>query len=90
MGAEIVQTYKPDPDTYGRATACLGLSPAKCNMVAAHNYNLKAAQDVGFRTAYIRRPTEQGPDQGIDLEANGDWDVCAESLTNLATQLSCS
>ena len=39
-------------------------------MVAAHNYDLKAAQEVGFQTAFIRRPTEHGPDQRIDLEAN--------------------
>ena len=58
-------------------------------MVAAHNYYLKAAQEVGFQTAFTRRPTEHGPDQRIDLEANGYRGMCAESLTDLATQLSC-
>ena len=89
LGAEIVRTYKPDPDAYKRAAACLGLEPSSCMMVAAHNYDLKAAQDVGFKTAFIRRPTEHGPNQAIDLEATGDWDVCVESLTDLATKLSC-
>ena len=89
LGAEIVRTYKPDPDAYKRAAECLGLEPAICMMVAAHNYDLKAAQDVGFKTAFIKRPTEHGPNQTIDLEATGAWDLCAESLTDLATQLSC-
>ena len=57
--------------------------------VAAHNYDLKAAQDVGFKTAFVRRPTEHGPNQTIDLEATGDWDVCVESVTDLAAKLSC-
>ena len=89
MRAEIVRTYKPDPDAYKRAASYLGLEPAACLMVAAHNYDLKAAQDVGFKTAFIRRPTEHGPNQTIYLEATGAWDICAESLTDLATQLSC-
>ncbi|NCW72964.1 MAG: hypothetical protein EBW06_00005 [Gammaproteobacteria bacterium] len=89
LGAEIVRTYKPDPDAYKRAAACLGLEPSSCMMVAAHNYDLKAAQDVGFKTAFVRRPTEHGPNQAIDLEATGDWDICVESLTDLATKLAC-
>jgi 2-haloacid dehalogenase len=58
-------------------------------MVAAHNYDLRAAQDVGFKTAFVRRPTEHGPKQAIDLEATGNWDVCVESLMDLAGKLSC-
>jgi 2-haloacid dehalogenase len=57
-------------------------------MFAAQNYDLKATQDIGYRTAHIRRPTEHGSDQRIDLEANDDWDVCVESLKGLATQRS--
>jgi 2-haloacid dehalogenase len=89
LGSEVVRTYKPAPEAYTRASEALGLRPEECMMVAAHNYDLKAAQEVGFQTAFIRRPTEHGPDQRIDLEANGYWDMCAESLTDLATQLSC-
>ena len=89
LGSEVVRTYKPAPEAYTRASEALGLRPEECMMVAAHNYDLKAAQEVGFQTAFIRRPTEHGPDQRIDLEANGCWDMCAESLTDLATQLSC-
>jgi 2-haloacid dehalogenase len=89
LGAEVVRTYKPAPEAYTRASEALGLRPEECMMVAAHNYDLKAAQEVGFQTAFIRRPTEHGPEQRIDLEANGCWDICAEAITDLATQLSC-
>ena len=89
LGSEVVRTYKPAPEAYTRASEALGLRPEECMMVAAHNYDLKAAQEVGLQTAFIRRPTEHGPDQRIDLEATGCWDMCAESLTDFANQLSC-
>ncbi len=37
-------------------------------MVAAHNGDLKAAQQLGLKTAFVPRPTEHGPqaDDGPD------------------------
>jgi len=44
-------------------------------MVAAHNYDLAAAQALGLRTAFVPRPLEYGPGQTTDLvaEASGTW-----------------
>jgi len=57
--------------------------------VAAHNGDLVAAADVGFRTAFVPRPTEYGPEQQNDLEAEHDFDVVAESFVELAEKLGC-
>ena len=56
-------------------------------MGAAHNDDLAAAQSLGLRTAFIPRPTEYGTDQLTDLEPSGAWDICIDSLEDLATAL---
>ena len=44
MSAELFEHYKPDPETYLGAAKLLCLTPEQVMMVAAHNYDLKAAQ----------------------------------------------
>jgi 2-haloacid dehalogenase len=58
-------------------------------MVAAHNYDLKAAQGYGLKTAFVARPTEYGPLQKIDFEATGQWDIVAKDFGGVADQLGC-
>ena len=87
LGAEVAGAYKPDPDAYLRTAEILCLEPQQVAMVAAHNSDLAAAQSLGLRTAFVRRPTEHGPDQTIDLEPTGDWDIVAEDFEDLADQI---
>jgi len=89
LGAEVVRCYKPLPEAYLGTARLLGLSPSQCMMVAAHNDDLAAARGCGMRTAFVRRPIEYGPDQNTDLAASSNWDVVAEDLLDLATQLGC-
>jgi 2-haloacid dehalogenase len=63
------------------------LSPANVCLVAAHNGDLAAARRCGFRTAFIPRPTEHGPDQTTDLRPEADWDLVAGDMDDLAKQL---
>ena len=56
-------------------------------MVAAHNSDLFAARECGFKTAFVRRPTEHGPGQTIDLRAESDWDVVVSGFTELAEEM---
>ncbi len=58
-------------------------------MVAAHNDDLLAAGRCGLRTAFVARPTEYGPGQSKDLRAGPDFDVIADSFTDLAAKLGC-
>jgi 2-haloacid dehalogenase len=87
LGAEVAGHYKPQPEAYMAAARLLALSPGQCMMVAAHNDDLAAASALGFRTAFIVRPTEYGPGQTKDLAATGDWDYSVRSLVELAEAL---
>lgn len=89
LGAEAARAYKPLPQCYLRNAELLGLSPEQCMLVAAHNDDLEAARALGFHTAFIHRPTEYGPEQENDLEAESDWDIVAETMTGIADALGC-
>ena len=87
LGAEIARAYKPRPEAYLASAAALKLAPSEIVMVAAHNGDLRAAQALGFHTAFVPRPTEHGPEQTTDLEPEGDWDVVAGDFLELAEKL---
>lgn len=87
LGAEVVRNYKPVPASYQDAVRTLGLKPANVMMVAAHNNDLRAAQQQGLRTGFVPRPTEHGPGQKTDLAPDGSWDVVARDFNDLAAQL---
>ena len=89
LGAETAGAYKPQPQAYLRTTEHLSLPPERCMMVAAHNGDLKAASALGMKTAFVCRPIEYGPNQSADLAPEGDWDIIAKDLLELAGQLDC-
>ncbi len=85
--AENAKCYKPRPAVYRTAIELLGLEPGDVMMVAAHNYDLRAAREEGMRTAFIPRPTEYGLGQTTDLAAEEAWDVIAKDVEDLAAAL---
>jgi 2-haloacid dehalogenase len=87
LGAETARCYKPLPESYLRTADHLGLRPEQCMMVAAHNDDLHAARALGFGTAFVCRPTEYGPEQQADLEAESDWDYVVDSMIHLADNM---
>ncbi|GAC1521000.1 MAG: haloacid dehalogenase type II [Vulcanimicrobiaceae bacterium] len=87
FSAELFRHYKPDPDVYLGAVALLGCEPGNVMLVAAHNADLRAAQALGLRAAFVARPTEYGPSQEKDLAPDGDYDVAVRDLTELADRL---
>jgi 2-haloacid dehalogenase len=89
LGSEISRSYKPDPKTYLAGVEILDLAPEQCMMVAAHNYDLLAAQELGLKTAFVARPTEYGPGQIKDLKADFEFDVVTDSMIGLADKLGC-
>jgi 2-haloacid dehalogenase len=90
LGAEVAQAYKPQPEAYLRTADVLGLPPAACMLVAAHNGDLAAARACGFATAFVARRTEHGPDQATDLAPSEAWDVVARDFGDLADRLGCA
>src|ERR1700737_3885751 len=89
LSAELFEHYKPDGEVYLGAARLLGLPPEQVMMVAAHNYDLKAAKRLGLKTAFVARPTEYGPLQSRDFEAEGDWDIVAKDFNEIADRLGC-
>jgi 2-haloacid dehalogenase len=89
LSAELFGHYKPDPETYLGAARLLGLAPEQLMMVAAHNGDLKAAQALGLKTAFVPRVTEYGPAQTTDRKAEGNWDIVAADFRELALRLGC-
>ena len=87
LGAELAQDYKPKPAVYLACCAALRLPAQDVMMVAAHNNDLHAAQACGLQTAFVPRKTEHGPGQTVDLEPDGDWDICAPDFITLASHL---
>ncbi len=89
LSAELFQHYKPDQEVYLGAARLLGLPSEQVMMVAAHNHDLKAAQKLGLKTAFVARPTEYGPLQKYDFEARGDWDIVARDFGGVAERMGC-
>ena len=64
----------------------LAMQPGEIMMVACHAADLEAARGVGFRTAYVHRPGEFGPDFPAEA-APAFADYVAEDFIDLAGQL---
>ena len=84
LGAEVCGRFKPDPQVYLRSVKMLSLKPSQCLMVSSHNNDLEAASALGFRTAFIPRPTQYGPHQTRDLFPEHQYDFVADSFIALA------
>lgn len=89
LGAEVARAYKPQRQAYERTAAALNLELHECMLVAAHNDDLQAAAEVGFRTAFVARPTEYGPHQVKDKSASRAWDIVTDSFHGVADALGC-
>jgi 2-haloacid dehalogenase len=87
LSAELAKAYKPDPKVYHLASELLGLAPEQIMMVAAHQYDLRATQSQGFKTAFVPRPHEYGPEHIPDRTPDSTFDVVASDLIDLARQL---
>ncbi|MGW4626731.1 haloacid dehalogenase type II [Streptomyces rubiginosohelvolus] len=84
LSAEDAGTYKPDPAVYRLAVTVARLPPERLLMVAAHAWDLRGAQALGLRTAYVARPVGDPP------APSDRFDLSAEDLADLAGQLGVS
>jgi 2-haloacid dehalogenase len=87
LSTELVQHYKPDPETYLMAPRFFDVDPSAVMMVAAHVGDLQAAQKLGLRTAYVHRPREFGETRQPSMPAAGRFDILARDFLDLASQL---
>jgi len=87
LSAELARHYKPDEEVYRMAADLLELQPEQVMMVAAHKEDLRAARLLGFRTAFVLRPLEYGPEGRPDLEPDPAFDLIATDFHDLAEKL---
>jgi len=87
LGAELARHYKPDREVYLSAADILDVKPADVMMVAAHLGDLRAAKQVGLRTAFVTRPKEFGPDGKPDLKGDASAELSATDFNDLARQM---
>lgn len=87
LSCELIGKYKILPEAYLGAAAALQLQPAECLMVACHNFDLDAAKSAGFKTAFMARPDEWGPEGPPDPVPSPDHDIVAKSFPELARKL---
>ena len=61
LSGEAALAYKPAPEVYRLAIDAAGCAPERVLMVAAHAWDLRGAQAIGMRTAYVHRPVGDPP-----------------------------
>ena len=78
---------------YLLAAQHLSIPPSKIAMVAAHNYDLRAAAAQGMRTIYVRRPTEDEVGVRTSMKSRdegGEVDLVVDGFEELARILGCT
>tara|TARA_B100000686_G_scaffold83703_1_gene90504 strand:+ start:471 stop:1193 length:723 start_codon:yes stop_codon:yes gene_type:complete len=90
LSCEIYKKYKLLPEAYTNTASLLQLDPSECLMVACHNFDLDAARNVGFRTAFVKRPEEWGPEGPPDPIPNSHHDIIVDDFPTLAQALGVS
>ena len=72
LSAERARQYKPHPSVYLMALEQLAAEPDEVMLVAAHPWDLRAAAEHGFATAYIARPGAVRPTAGDAFDLHAD------------------
>lgn len=81
FSSELLGVLKPAPESYRRGLDLLRYAPEECVMVAAHAYDTRGAKEVGMRTVYVYRWTDDiREDQSV---VRGEHDVYLEGMEGL-------
>jgi 2-haloacid dehalogenase len=84
ISCEAIGYYKPDPRAYLQASKWLEVAPSDILMVACHNFDLNAARASGFKTAFVRRPSEWGHEPPPEPTPHPDCDFVFDGFEELA------
>ena len=85
LSCESLEVYKPNLEAYKKAARLLQLDPKDCLMVACHSFDLNAAKQAGFKTAFVKRPTEWGNNTTINVD--GEYDFVVDTFEQLLSKL---
>lgn len=56
LSVEVVNKYKPAPETYNYVTKMFTVANSEAMLVAAHGWDITGAKRAGLRTAFVNRP----------------------------------
>ncbi len=87
ISCEMIGHYKTRPEAYRTAAKWLQLDPSEILMVACHNFDLDAARTCGYKSAFVKRPTEWGPAGPPDPAPNPAHDIVVDDFPALADTL---
>jgi 2-haloalkanoic acid dehalogenase type II len=83
FSSELLGVYKPAPENYRKTLDLVKVKPEESVMVAAHNWDNQGGKEIGMKTVYICRRTD---DINEDMElARGENDFFLEDMTDLPT-----
>lgn len=86
FSTELFNTFKPNAKAYLETARHLSLPPDRCAMVAAHMWDLRAAQKLGMKTIYVPRPDEDSGAEAGEIkskEEGGEVDFVAENFEGI-------
>ena len=81
LSCETLEIYKPNIEAYKKTAKLLQLEPNECAMVACHSFDLNAAQKAGFKTIFVKREKEWGPDTEVSVD--GAYDMVVSDFNEL-------
>ena len=81
LSCETLEVYKPNLEAYKKTAKLLQLQPSECAMVACHSFDLNAAKKAGFKTIFVKREKEWGPDTKVSVD--GDYDMVVSDFSEL-------
>jgi 2-haloalkanoic acid dehalogenase type II len=82
FSSELLGVYKPAPENYLKTLNLVRVKPEESVMVAAHNWDNQGGKEIGMKTVYIHRWTD---DINEDMElVKGENDFFLEDMTDLS------
>jgi 2-haloacid dehalogenase len=85
FSSQLLGVYKPSPEAYKKALQLVKLQPEEVVLVAAHAYDLRGAQNVGMKSIYIHRWTD---DIDEDMDNVKEFAVFLENMEGLPAAIS--
>ena len=91
FSCEGIGKYKMLQEPYKKVAAYLQVDPSECLMVAAHPWDLNAARDCGYCTAFVSRSRDWGDEVAPWSEKEkitpDSFDIVVDDFSALATAL---
>ncbi|KAH9229666.1 hypothetical protein K456DRAFT_1752518 [Colletotrichum gloeosporioides 23] len=81
FSSQLLNLYKPNLGAYRKALDLIDAKAEEVLMVAAHAYDLRAAKEVGMKTIYIHRWTDDIDEDMVEVK--NEFDVFLEGMQNL-------